>query len=160
MRNEVEAKQALDKYSDTVKRICFLHLKNPHDTEDIFQNVFLKYILYSGNFESDEHEKAWIIRVTVNACKDFLKSFSNRNNVSIDVVKSENLAINDDYSELLQIVLSLPSKYKDAIYLFYYENYTVPEIATILSKKENTIYTRLARGRKLLKEYLGGEFYE
>ena len=75
MRNEEEVNQAIERYADTVRRICMVHLKNLSDTEDIFQTVFLKYVLRSVPFESAEHEKAWIIRVTINACKDLLKSF-------------------------------------------------------------------------------------
>lgn len=76
MRSEQEANRALDLYSDTVRRICMIHLKNYADTEDIFQTVFLKYVLSSTVFKNEEHEKAWFIRVTINACKDLLKSFS------------------------------------------------------------------------------------
>ena len=74
MRSEEEACRAIDRYADTVRRICMVHLKNYSDTEDIFQTVFLKYVLHTAPFDSPEHEKAWIIRVTINACKDFLKS--------------------------------------------------------------------------------------
>ena len=75
MRCEEEVNRAIEKYADTVRRICIVHLKNNADTEDIFQTVFLKYVLSSVSFESEEHEKAWFICVTVNACKDLLKSF-------------------------------------------------------------------------------------
>ena len=75
MRSEREAIKAIERYSDTVRRLCMIHLKNCADTEDIFQTVFLKYVLSSVTFESEEHEKAWFIRVTINACKDLLKSF-------------------------------------------------------------------------------------
>lgn len=76
MRSEQEANRAIERYADTVRRICMIHLKNHADTEDIFQNVFLKYVLSTAVFESEEHEKAWFIRVTINACRDLLKSFS------------------------------------------------------------------------------------
>ena len=74
MRSEQEVNRAIEQYSDMVRRLCLIHLKNDADTEDIFQTVFLKYALSSAAFESDEHEKAWLIRVTINACKDLLKS--------------------------------------------------------------------------------------
>lgn len=76
MKSEQETNLAIEKYADTVYGICLLHLKNQADAEDIFQNVFLKYVTYSKDFESEEHEKAWIIRVTVNACKDLKRAFS------------------------------------------------------------------------------------
>lgn len=75
MRSEQEVNRAVEQYADMVRRLCMIHLKNHADTEDIFQTVFLKYALSSVLFESAEHEKAWILRVTVNACKDLLKSF-------------------------------------------------------------------------------------
>ena len=75
MRNEAAANRALDLYADTVRRICFIHLKNHADVDDVFQEVFLKYLLHDSPFESDAHEKAWLIRVAINACKDVLKSF-------------------------------------------------------------------------------------
>ena len=75
MRNEQEVNRAIEQYADTVRRLCMVHLKNHADTEDIFQTVFLKYALSPVAFESQEHEKAWLIRVTINACKDLLKSF-------------------------------------------------------------------------------------
>ena len=75
MRTETEVSAAIDSYSDMVLRLCGVYLKNDADAEDIFQTVFLKYALHDRPFESAEHEKAWLIRVTVNACKDLLKSF-------------------------------------------------------------------------------------
>ena len=84
MRSEQEVNQAIERYADTVRRLCMIHLKNDADTEDIFQTVFLKYALHSAAFESDEHEKAWFIRVTINACRDLLKSFFRNHTVSIN----------------------------------------------------------------------------
>ena len=83
MRSEEEASRAIDLYGDTVKRICMLHLKNYSDTEDIFQTVFLKYVLHAPVFDSSEHERAWIIRVTINACKDLLKSQANLTQITV-----------------------------------------------------------------------------
>ena len=78
MRSEQETNEAIERYADTVRRLCMIHLKNHTDTEDIFQTVFLKYLVSTTVFESEEHEKAWFIRVTLNACKDLLKSFFGR----------------------------------------------------------------------------------
>lgn len=157
MKNEQEARRALERYADTIRRICFIHLKNYADVEDVFQEVFLKYILYDRPFESDAHEKAWLIRVAINACKDVLKSFFRKKVYSIDDVNLEHFSIQENDHELLDSVLRLPPKYKDVIYLFYYEGYSAVEIAKIIGKPENTIYTWLNRARKELKQELGGE---
>ena len=157
MRSEREMAEAIQRYGDTVRRLCMVHLKNYADTEDIFQTVFLKYALSSVLFESAEHEKAWILRVTVNACKDLLKSFFRSRTVSLDDIMEQPAVMPQDHREVLEAVLSLPVKYKDAVYLHYYEGYTAPEISRILGKNVNTVYTILNRSKQLLREKLGGE---
>ena len=78
MRGEAEVNHAVDTYADMVRRVCFYHLKNQADTEDVFQEVFLKYMLHDEPFKNKEHEKAWLLRVAINACKDYLKNFFRR----------------------------------------------------------------------------------
>lgn len=159
MRSKKEANLALDKYADTIRKICFVHLKNYHDTEDIFQDVFLKYIQSDIEFESDAHEKAWLIRVAINACKNNLKSFFRRRVISLEELMIEPSYIGEDNREVFEAVNKLPEKYRRVIYLFYFEGYTALEIATILKKNENTIYTWMSRARAQLKKDLGGEPY-
>ncbi len=137
-----------------------IHLKNYADTEDIFQTVFLKYVLSSVAFESREHEKAWFIRVTVNACKDLLKSFFRSRTVPLEEIMEQPAQLSTDDREVLEAVLSLPQKYKDVVYLHYYEGYTAPQISRILGKNKNTVYTLLTRSRQLLREKLGGDEHE
>lgn len=160
MRSEQEADRAVERYSDMVRRLCMIHLKNYADTEDIFQAVFLKYVLSSVSFESEEHEKAWFIRVTINACKDLLKSFFRSRTVSLDEIAEQSSEMPTDDQEVLEAVLSLPQKYKDVVYLHYYEGYTAPQISRILGKNVNTIYTLINRSRQLLRDKLGGDGYE
>ena len=160
MRSETEINRAVDEYSDMVRRLCMLHLKNYADTEDIFQTVFLKYALSSVEFKSKEHEKAWMLRVTINACKDLLKSFFRKHTVSIDQLIEQPAPIPQDHREVLEAVLSLPKKYKDVVYLHFYEGYTAPQIGKILGKSVNTVYTLLTRAKKILKTKLGGSEYE
>ena len=157
MRSEQEVNRAVEQYADMVRRLCMLHLKNAADTEDIFQNVFLKYVLRSMPFESEAHEKAWFIRVTINACKDLLKSFFRSRTVSLDEVVQLPAETPPDHREVLEAVLSLPPKYKDVVYLHYYEGYTAPEISRMLGKNVNTVYTRLNRSKQLLRDKLGGD---
>ena len=144
MRSEQEVNAAIDRYADTVRRLCMLHLKNYADTEDIFQTVFLKYALHTAPFADGEHEKAWLIRVTLNACKDLLKSVFRSRTVALEAAAN----------------LPLPKKYKDVVYLHYYEGYSAPEIAGLLHRNVNTIYTWLGRAKALLRTALeegGGE---
>ena len=157
MRSEQEINAAIDRYADTVRRLCMIQLKNYADTEDIFQNVFLKYALSSRSFESPEHEKAWFIRVTINACKDLIKSFFRSRTVSLDQLMEQPGQLLEDNREVLEAVISLPRKYREVIYLHYYEGYTAPQISEILGKNTNTVYTLLARSKNLLKERLGGD---
>lgn len=134
-----------------------IQLKSYADTEDIFQTVFLKYVLSSVAFENEEHEKAWFIRVTINACKDLLKSFFHRHVTSLDEILERPAQMREDHREVLEAVLSLPQKYREVVYLHYYEGYTAPEISQILGKKVNTIYTLLTRSKQMLREKLGGD---
>mgnify|MGYP000891207135 CR=1 FL=1 len=146
--------EALETYSDLVYRICFFYLKSQTDAEDIFQNVFLKLLLHKEPFESKEHEKAWLCRVAINQCKDLHKSFFRKNTCSL-----ENLEIpTEDKTEegVLREVLLLPQKYRDVIFLYYYEDYPVPKIAKILGKNENTVHTHLRRAKAILKNRLRG----
>lgn len=158
MRSEQETNRAIERYSDTVRRLCAVYLKNEADTEDIFQTVFLKYVLSSVSFESEEHEKAWFIRVTINACKDLLKSFFRRNTVSLDEAIECQAEPNADYRDVWEAVFSLPQKYRDVVYLHYFEDYTAPQISRILGKNVNTVYTLLTRSKEMLRERLGGGY--
>lgn len=160
MRSEQEVNRAIEQYSHMVRRLCMIHLKNYADTEDIFQTVFLKYVLSSVSFEDEEHEKAWFIRVTINACKDLLKSFFYSRTVALEEIMEQPNSLPPDHREVLEAVLSLPVKYREVIYLHFYEGYTAPQISRILGKKVNTIYTLLTRAKQMLREKLGGDGYE
>lgn len=153
MRSEQEVNRAIEQYADMVFRLCMVNLKNQADAEDVFQTVFLKYTLHSKPFDSPAHEKAWLIRVTVNACKDLLKNFFRRNTVPLEEAAS---VITPEQLNVLEAVRTLPKDYRDAVYLHYYEGYTAPEIANILNKNPNTVYTHLTRAREMLRDMLGG----
>ena len=158
MKSTEDLNRVMDAYADMIRRICFVHLKNKHDTEDVFQNVYMKYLLYEGTFESSEHEKAWFVRVTINACTDWLRYLSRRKWVPFEMIREEGEALDNMSAEVLEAVLELPEKYRNVIYLYYYEEYSAVEIAKILGKKENTIYTWLSRAKDILRKKLGGEW--
>lgn len=157
MRDEQEVNRAIETYGDMVRRLCMIHLKNEADTEDIFQNVFLKYALRDASFESEAHQRAWPIRVTVNACKDLLRSFFRRNTVPLEEAVNKAVEPYGEAGEVLRAVLSLPEQYRQVVYLHYYEGYTAPEIGRMLGKNPNTVYTLLTRARERLRKTLGGE---
>lgn len=157
MRQAADVEQTIEQYADMVKHICFVYMKNESDTEDVFQDVFLKYALFSDPFLSEEHKKAWLIRVTVNRCKDVLRSFFRRNTCSLEEAVSIAAPGSEDDSHVLEAVMKLPEKYKIIVYLHYYEGYSAVEIADILHKKVNTIYTQMAWAKAELKRRLGGD---
>ena len=155
MRSEQETERALALYADTVRRICMVHLKNEADTEDIFQTVFLKYLQHTKPFANAEHEKAWFIQVTLNACRDLLRFWARHTTVPLEALAAQAAPEPEDRS-VLEAVLSLPEKYRDAVYLYYYEGYRAAEIGKLLGKNVNTVYTLLERSRKLLRDQLEG----
>jgi RNA polymerase sigma-70 factor (ECF subfamily) len=144
----------LRNYADMVRRICFIYLRSKTDIDDIFQEVFLKLLLKAPVFKTEEHKKSWLIRISINQCKDFLKSHWRRN---VNLEECHELPFEDKAeNELMDVVLSLPRKYKDVIYLYYYEGYSVPQMAKILNQKENTIYSNLHRAKALIRQRLKG----
>ena len=147
-RNEL-IKEMLDKYSDMVYRIALTRCKNKESAEDVYQTVFLKYSEKMPNFESEEHSKAWFIRVTINLSKDENTSAWNKKVVALD--DSIQFETKED-SDLFIDICKLPQNYKSVIYLMYYEGYKVKEISNILNASEGTIKTWLYRAREILKE--------
>lgn len=156
MRSEEEVSRAIDTYADLVRRLCLVRLKNREDTEDIFQTVFLKYLQHTKPFESAEHEKAWLIQVTLNACRDLLRFWARRPTVPLEELTAQAVPESEDRG-VLEAVLSLPQKYRDTVYLHYYEGYSAPEIGALLGRNTNTVYTLLNRARAMLREKLGGD---
>lgn len=147
---------ALEKYSGMVYRICLMYLKNKEEAEDAFQDIFLKYMQANRHFESVEHEKAWLCKVSFNHCKDVLRSFRFKT-TSLESI-AEPYYENKEEGTVLTAVLDLPVKYKNVIYLHYYEGYTAAQIAKLLKCRENAVYSQLSRGRQMLKERLGDDF--
>ena len=156
MRSDAEVRRVINLYADTVKRLCMIYLKNEADTEDIFQTVFLKYFESNVVFENETHEKAWIIRVTINCCKDLLRNFFRSKTISFEeyIRQQPGEEVSGQDFMILEAVLSLPAKYRNVIYLYYYEGYSAQEISEILKKNVNTIYTWLTRAKKKLKAEL------
>jgi len=141
-------------YGNMVFKIAMVSLGNKEDAEETMQEVFYKLLYKSPEFKDDEHEKAWLIKVTVNLCRDILRSIWHKR---VDKMEYIEKYYNDPYdSTVLKDIVKLPSKYKTVIYLYYFEDYSVIEISEILKIKESAIKMRLQRGRQLLKMELGG----
>jgi RNA polymerase sigma factor (sigma-70 family) len=153
-RTDKDIKEIYDRNFDSVYRISYMYMRNKYDAEDITQSVFTKMITKNKMFENIDHEKAWLTLVTINTCKNHFKTWWNRN-VSYEEIE---LGKNDSKDEVLEVVLNLPIKYKDIIYLYYYEGYSTKEIASLIGKNENTIRSNLKRARHLLKEALKEDF--
>lgn len=146
---------AIEKHADMVRRICFLYLRNSTDVEDVFQEVFLKFFLNYASFENDDHQRAWLCRVAFNKCKDHCKSFWHRRVVSLE--EMEIPYETPGQHELIETVLELPSNQKEVVYLHFYENRTIPEIAEIMQKNLNTVYSILRRAKAQLKKKVGDD---
>ena len=133
-------------------------VKNHEDAEDVAQEVLIRLLIYRPELANKEHEKAWMIRTAINLAKDLLKSKWHKTTVAIEEVPTEERGYfqlpHMETDDTLWVLLELPQKYKECLYLFYYEDYSIREIAGVLEKPENTIKTNLRRGRELLKERL------
>ncbi|MBQ6707915.1 MAG: RNA polymerase sigma factor [Clostridia bacterium] len=148
LENEFETKY--NDYGKMLFKIAFLYMGNSSDAEDVLQDVFVKFLSSRHNFKDGEHEKAWFIRVTQNKCLDMLKRASNKN-VPIEDIISLNYVENNDMSEIIEKVFSLPEKYKLSVILYYYNDYSVEEISKILKISKSAVKMRLKRSREILK---------
>lgn len=148
----------VNSYADMLMRICMHYTKNSADAEDVVQATFLKLVEYNREFESHDHEKAWLIRVCINLCKDSLKSNWKK---KVLVTNDQSLACPEyeiqDNSPVLSCVRTLPSKQKIAVYLHYYEEMPVKQIANVMGTNQNTVLSWLRRGRKTLEKLLREE---
>ncbi len=144
--------EAVEKYTDTVYRVAFHSCKNPADSEDIVQNVFLKLYREKTDFESEEHVRRWLIRVTVNEAKKLVGSAWFRKSASLEEYAGTMDFAYPEESELFLAVMALPKKYRIPVYLFYYEDYPVKEVAALCGLKESTVQTRLQRARERLRQ--------
>lgn len=149
----------VEKYSDRIFRLAFSYMKNRPDAEDAVQDVFVKLMEHNMDFNDTDHEKAWLIRVTINVCKNKLKQFWKRNTsglFEVEEVSCEDEYISDNF--ILQAVMHLQEQYREVIHLYYYEGYSTPQIADLIGKHETNIRLMLHRARKKLKEILKEEY--
>ncbi len=156
MGRENFASEAFRKHSDMVYRLAFARLKNKSDADDILQEVFLRY-LKSGPAKTQEHEKALLIRITINCTKSLFKSLSIK---KYEELHDNIFTMENDSFETVEAVLGLPIKYRTVIHLYYYCGYSTEEISRILKVKNSTVKSQLHRARLMLKEHLKGEMID
>ncbi|SOC11408.1 RNA polymerase sigma-70 factor [Ureibacillus xyleni] len=167
---EEQLEWLMEEYGDMVIRLAYTYVKEKQIAEDISQEVFISCYKHLYNFEQKSTYKTWIYRITVNKCKDYLKSWSYRNVYYRDKVQSffkgsihsseSKILANEENEELFHKVLALPTKLRESIILYYYEGFTIDEIAELLSIKSNTVKTRLHRARAALKMTLEEEIID
>ncbi len=143
-------------YGDMIYKLAFAKTGNMHDADDVFQEVFLRYLKKSPAFNDEEHRKAWLIRVTVNYCNSFFNSWWKRNTTQIDLDFTNET---QDDKGLIEEIRKLPQKYREVIHLFYYEDMSIREISKILDRQESTVRTQLTRARNIVKELIKEEDY-
>ena len=148
-----QAERMANAYADAILRLSYAYLKNTDDAQDICQTVFVNLLTKPMEFDSPEHERAYVLRMTANACKDLLKSPWRKRNCSLDDCLEVPAPEIPDGS-VLAAVNRLPPSYRSVIYLYYYEGYQGAEIGRILGLPTATVHTRLARGREKLKPFL------
>ena len=178
-----ELQLKIDKYGDMLFKLSYVRLQNKQDAEDVVQEVFYQYLKNPPSFQSPEHEKAWFLKVALNACRKVWRSAWKRHQSPWQCREggeAEELPINQDRPEgepasmtcgpeehlvrreenrrLLESVMALPEKYRDVIHLFYYEELSVKEISQVTGRGESTVTSQLTRGRELLRRTLKEEY--
>lgn len=148
------AEELVCRYENMLYRVALSHTGVKEDAEDMVQETFLRWLSARPEFENEEHEKAWLLRVSINLCTNLVKKKGNRGTAELlDIYPADD----PEQAELMDMVMRLPPNYRDAIYLFYYEGYSTAEIAGIMDQKESTVRSFLHRARKQLKGWLDDE---
>lgn len=154
MRTNAEIERVVNEYATMLLRVAYSQLNNRTEAEDTVQEVLLKYMEKAPVFQSEEHEKAWLLRVTINHCKNHLASAWFRKRADLD----EGIpALDNAELEVVSAVAALPAKYRAVVHLYYFEGYSTKEIAEILHSRPNTVSSRLSRARALLAKALKEE---
>ncbi len=156
MRQSVQ--ELFEKYQDNLYIIAFNVCKNAEDAKDVVQDTFIQYYSAKKEFDNEQHIRAWLIRVAINKAKNVNGTFWRKNKISLEDYMESLVFETPESEELFETVMHLPEKYRIVIHLFYYEEYSVHEIADILKLSESNVKVRLSRGRSLLKEKLQEEW--
>jgi len=151
-------RQMTEKYFDMIYRLAYSATKDSAHADDVCQEVFYKFLKTDKEFDSEEHIKAWLIRVTINQSKSLFTSSWFKKTVPISEKENELVFTTPEKNDLHLVIKKLPQKYATVIHLFYYEDLPIAKIAQILDTKESTVKSLLHRAREKLKELLGGRY--
>ena len=158
--DEARFNAAVRRYQDMVYRTALHALGSPQDADDAVQEVFLRLFRHRGAFDGEEHLRRWLLRVTVNYCRDLLKSPWRRRRIFMEELPETPVFDRPEQAALYREVMALPEKYRTVLNLFYYEELGVREIGELLGVEPSTVTTRLARARRRLKERLGEDWQD
>ena len=155
MKNKIsklspDVSRAVEEYGNSLYRLCTVMLKNREDAQDAVQECFLRYITKAPDFNDNGHEKAWLIRVSTNVCKDMLRRRKYESFLALDEIK--NLSTSEDNAQILGLLVSLDEKYRIIIHLHYVEGYSADEISSMLGISSAAVRKRMQRGREKLRE--------
>ena len=160
---QMVVERLIEDYGQDVLKIAYLYVKDPQLAEDIFQEVFYKVMKNYHKFEHLSSEKTWLIRITINTCKDLLRTSWLRRVTTFGTLEEQNqtqyeqpfdMTQSESNNELYEMIMKLPQRYKEVILLFYYEDFSYDEMAKILNIPKGTVQSRLARGREKLKKMM------
>lgn len=155
---DTEIEQLIEKYKSTVYGVALTHTKTKYDADDVFQDVFLALWKKSPHFSDEEHRKAWIIRTTLNLCKKTYNASIWKKAVSFGEIKEEQFVFqNRRENDIFLAVQAMTPKLRTVIYLYYFEEMSVKEIARLLHVREGTVRMQLTRGRDKLRDMIGGK---
>lgn len=147
--------EVMEAFADTVTRLAYLRMGNEQDAKDIFQNVFLKLYTQTMEFHDSQHVKAWLIQTTIHACADEHRKFWRKHHIRLDeaFAQVEDVQERNELCELMELV----PDHRNALYLYYYEGYSIREISRLMNARENTVKSWMRRGKQELRSLLGGE---
>ena len=155
IRDKVDIENTVEQFSNTIYKIAFSYTKSKEVSEDVMQNVFVRYMTSDKTFEDMEHKKAWLIKVTINECKKYFRWLTSQ-------FKKETKVLLNDWSieqyNIYDSIMELPQKYRIVVHLYYYEEFSIKEISALLKLKENTVMSLLHRARQRLKKVLEVEY--
>ena len=156
MQNTDCVREAVEEYGDMLYRICLVMLRNTADAEDAVQDTFIRFMQKAPVFQGEEHEKAWLIKVASNVCKDMLRQ---RDKVTeLDEATMNTIADSEDDTHILEALMQIPENFRIVLTLHYIEGYKVDEIAQMIKKSSSAVKMRLSKGRKLLEDKYRKEY--